>query len=151
MKTTKQRKIAQLAAVTKWRVANRQKARDATQRWYLANRETADECQRKYREANPGKVRAWSKGWRKRNPDYSYKKYGMTTGEFQAMSDEQSGACVICRAVKKLCVDHCHETGKIRGLLCRSCNVSLGLMKDSFSNLIRAADYIRRRAIVSGR
>ena len=52
----------------------------------------------------------------------------------------QGGVCAICKRKfdKTPCVDHCHSTGKVRGLLCRKCNIGLGFCRDD-SNLMRAA------------
>ena len=69
--------------------------------------------------------------------------YGISTEQFQKMLSEQNGCCKICnRASEKLHVDHCHKTGGVRGLLCVSCNRTLGLFKDSAELLIRAAEYL---------
>ncbi len=57
----------------------------------------------------------------------------------------QNGACAICKKKRKrwLCVDHCHRTGKIRGLLCTSCNAALGSFEDDPHTTQVAADYLR--------
>lgn len=63
------------------------------------------------------------------------------------MLDQQAGLCAICTDPmvpgKKTHVDHCHKTGRIRGLLCHHCNVAIGLMRESTCLLYAAADYIR--------
>jgi protein-arginine kinase activator protein McsA len=59
-----------------------------------------------------------------------------------ALSD---GKCNICnKKEKKLHVDHCHKTKKVRGLLCGSCNKGLGLFKDDKESLLEAAEYLKR-------
>lgn len=74
------------------------------------------------------------------------KKFGLTPGTYQAMLAAQGGGCAICRAEKaslrKLHVDHCHTTGKVRGLLCGKCNSLLGFAEDSLEILSRAAAYL---------
>jgi hypothetical protein len=65
------------------------------------------------------------------------------------MYQEQNGKCVVCGCEKNgskenFCVDHDHTTGKVRGLLCHNCNVSIGLMKDSPDLLLKAAEYLNR-------
>lgn len=83
------------------------------------------------------------------------KHYGIGIEDFDAMFAAQSGVCAICskpeRAVDKktqqirdLAVDHDHETGAVRGLLCSGCNTSLGAMNDDPKLLRAAADYIER-------
>lgn len=75
--------------------------------------------------------------------------------QFRAMLKAQGGVCAICREPEtashngrllQLSVDHCHETGVIRGLLCRDCNHTLGKFKDNPDRFRAAADYIERHA-----
>lgn len=82
-------------------------------------------------------------------------RYGISTVEYDAMLEAQSGVCAICGGVetalsnlgqiRPLAVDHDHATGAIRGLLCDDCNVGLGRMKDSPDTLIAAAMYLSTR------
>lgn len=80
------------------------------------------------------------------------KQYGITVEEFKLMETAQNGMCAICGKMnnisrhgsrKDLCVDHDHETGRIRGLLCAHCNVALGNFRDSIENLENAIRYLR--------
>src|SRR5579862_5532617 len=52
--------------------------------------------------------------------------YGLSIEELDQMVADQQSRCLICKRKSKLCVDHCHRTGAIRGLLCRTCNMALG-------------------------
>lgn len=80
------------------------------------------------------------KSYRKRaNLIYNY---GMTVENFNQMSLTQKNRCAVCNQIKKLVVDHCHTTGKIRGLLCQQCNSGLRYFKDSLYNLTSAYRYI---------
>lgn len=73
------------------------------------------------------------------------KLYGITSEEYEALESAQGSACAICRKEHpKLHVDHCHDTGKVRGLLCPGCNVGLARFDDSIEGLQRAIDYLRR-------
>jgi hypothetical protein len=67
-------------------------------------------------------------------------KYGISMRDYKAMQARQQGVCAICRQNpgKPLCVDHCHETRTVRGLLCFQCNTGLGCFRDHPS-LTRAA------------
>ncbi len=62
-------------------------------------------------------------------------KYGITEEDYERMLEEQDHLCAICRepcsSGRRLAVDHCHLTGKVRGLLCMNCNIALGKLKDS--------------------
>jgi len=77
-----------------------------------------------------------------------YKKlYGLTLDDYNKLFSDQKGCCLICKKhqsdlVKKLGVDHDHATGKIRGLLCSSCNAAIGLLEDDIALLQRAISYL---------
>jgi hypothetical protein len=70
------------------------------------------------------------------DPDHRDKRrarsYGLSLQDYRAMRERQKNVCGICKTPgKPLCVDHCHATGKVRGLLCRGCNLGLGNYKDN--------------------
>lgn len=58
-------------------------------------------------------------------------RYGITQAQYTELFDLQGGVCAICGKDAKLCVDHCHETGVVRGLLCHKCNIRLGGWDDA--------------------
>ncbi len=70
--------------------------------------------------------------------------YDLTVEQFNVMVEEQNGLCKICNKppVKWLCVDHCHKTKVIRGLLCDRCNTVIGRMGDDPALLRSAAEYL---------
>ena len=74
-----------------------------------------------------------------------YKKYGLTTQEVEEQGEFQDWRCVICgRDIRnRFHIDHDHQTGRFRGLLCFNCNIGLGNFRDSITNLIRAAEYLQ--------
>jgi hypothetical protein len=92
--------------------------------------------------------------WRIKNPvrrrinRRSYdlkKKYGLSLEQFENMLNAQGGVCAICRKkTVRMAVDHCHKTGKIRGILCIQCNPGLGKFFDSPDLCRRAAEYLER-------
>lgn len=71
-------------------------------------------------------------------------KYGLTRDAYDAMVKSQNGKCFICDEVTALHIDHCHDIGTVRGLLCISCNRGLGYFKDKPELLKRAAAYLVR-------
>lgn len=79
--------------------------------------------------------------------NYQFKrKYGITISEQQSLLTQQEGLCAICKEVpKKPCVDHCHTTKKVRGILCVSCNMALGLLKDNLLHVQRMGEYLMRQ------
>lgn len=103
-----------------------------------------------WRAKNRLKVRATWKRWEAKNKDYVKDKklqwrYGITLSEFLAMHEKQGNVCKIClgiRGVRKLVVDHQHETGKVRGLLCENCNRGIGLFDDNIEILKSAIKYL---------
>ena len=71
--------------------------------------------------------------------------YGITATEYESLLKESGGECAICQRPfggEAPRIDHCHTTGKIRGLLCHNCNAALGLFKDSPEVLSRAVEYL---------
>ncbi len=76
--------------------------------------------------------------------------YGITSEERAEILAQQNSACAICDKPEsdfncKLSVDHCHVTGKVRGLLCKKCNSGIGLLKDSVENLKKALAYLESK------
>lgn len=70
------------------------------------------------------------------------KKYNLSYEDYEKMVEEQEGRCALCGESKQLVVDHCHETLKIRKLLCRMCNTGLGMFKDKPEILHKAIGYL---------
>jgi hypothetical protein len=111
------------------------------------------ELARSWRKKNPARVLASVKSWKARHPgrDADYKRkaaYGITREQFDRLRLSQTGKCAICKrdfsSGKDQHVDHDHQSGRVRGLLCSGCNTALGLMKDSPERLRAAADYLER-------
>lgn len=78
-------------------------------------------------------------------------RYGITLEQYYALLKEQNFVCAICKRAHKawrgsyLTVDHCHNTGEIRGLLCGSCNAALGKFDDNPELLINAYIYLQKK------
>lgn len=112
-----------------------EKARRRARKWHQDNKEYA----RKYRQE-------------RYDPEKRLKKllsrYDLTLEEYNTLSQKQNGCCAICGTTKgsknggRLVVDHCHESGNIRGLLCHSCNRGLGMFRDKPELLKKALKYL---------
>jgi len=98
-----------------------------------------------------------AKEWRRNNPEKREKhtregflkgQYDMTVEEYNEMLEAQGDGCAICGGVnsdgRSLAVDHCHETGLIRGILCTRCNMGLGYVGDDVKILRRMIGYLSR-------
>jgi hypothetical protein len=98
------------------------------------------------------KYRKTPAGQKSRVDSVRLRRYGMGKGEYERRLIEQGNACFIClkpcKSGKRLAVDHNHITGKVRGLLCYSCNTGLGhfLADNGPETLLRAVAYIQRDA-----
>lgn len=118
-------------------------------------------CTKVYQAAwyqkNKAKQAALAKAWRLRNPGrkrdadrvgFLKTKYGITPAEYDRMLAGQGGVCASCfrppSPHRMLAVDHCHETGRNRGLLCGSCNSAIGMLGDNLEGVQRAVDYLMR-------
>jgi hypothetical protein len=138
--------------------------------WYLKNRESElekarqrrltdpeefrkqkRETQRAWREKNRERDRDTRRAWQAANRDkgrasYLRYQYGIEPEDYDAMLSKQNGACAICAVelVKgsKTHIDHCHTTGKVRGLLCTKCNMGIGHFNDDPAVLRAAAGYV---------
>ena len=128
--------------------ANKERAAETARAYQEANKERIREHRRNYRmneeakairaewiASNRDRVKANNKRDRERNADTRRNrdfvvKYGITIDDYYRMFDEQGGVCAVCfrppNAGRRMAVDHDHNTGAIRGLLCNSCNLALG-------------------------
>jgi len=97
----------------------------------------------------------YAREYRKKNPlavknNALKSAFGITIDDYFDMLEKQCGGCAICGTdkpgkgrFKYFAVDHCHETNKIRGLLCNDCNTALGLFKDRLDLLDAAKQYLQ--------
>lgn len=116
-----------------------------------ASRKKGRESARKQREKDPEKVRNRQRDYRRLNPDKAQNvwlktEYGITLAYKRGLLKAQGGGCAVCGKKVKLDVDHNHKTGKVRGLLCRPCNMSLGLLKESSETIIALLRYLKKHS-----
>jgi hypothetical protein len=161
-------KKADAARVRAYKLANPEKIRAANRRRYTDNRVATMEATRKWALANPER---YAEIRRRASWKHRLKRYGLTVEQFNAMLAAQNYCCAICKsdavgnkrngkgAKRRLTegwptvaqqgdftwhVDHDHKTGKVRGLLCHSCNAALGLMRDDPARLAAMIEYLKR-------
>lgn len=107
--------------------------RERAARWYAENKDRASRSQAQWHARN-----------RERQAHYKRRRqYGITDAEYKRMREEQGDRCAICGKDRPLVVDHCHDTGKVRGLLCNKCNSAIGYLGDDPTVIERAATYVR--------
>jgi len=108
--------------------------------------------QRKYYINNKESMLAYSKERYTSEQSYAYslrRKYNISVEDYDNLYNSQSGRCAICgkhqaELNKRLSVDHNHDTGDIRGLLCLSCNVAIGLFGDNIQIVEEVLAYLNR-------
>jgi hypothetical protein len=145
---------------------NIEKRKARQRKYYLLNRERMVEKTKKWQKKNPLKVKKnqdrfrltqpnWRKDYYKNNPDkYEQMRFKsmmwrlrvkLSFEEFKKLLKKQKNKCAICGKIetkRRISVDHCHKTGKVRGLLCQLCNTSLGGFQDDIKRLERAIVYL---------
>ena len=109
-------------------------------------REYRLEATRKYRGKFPERVKV-------QNRSSKLAMYGLSDEAYNEMRAEQNGLCALCKkrdgGRRGLFVDHDHETGEVRGLLCHSCNTGLGMLGDNVAGLEKAIAYLQGRIVDS--
>ena len=117
-------------------------------RWREKNPEKVKEKHKKYAEKNKERCKEYySKNKDKAFERYLKNTYQMSIEEYETSLKNQSEVCAICKSKcvsgRKLAVDHNHDTGQIRGLLCCKCNRGLGNFNDNFDLLEQAVLYLK--------
>jgi len=129
-----------------WRARNKEK-----------NAEYQKEYNKEYRKKNVEKLNANNKKWREENKEQDAlamlkarlkRKYNLSIEEYETLIESQNNSCKVCgthaknNLKGKLYIDHCHTTGKVRGLLCMKCNSALGLLNDDKELIQNLLDYL---------
>jgi hypothetical protein len=115
-------------------------------------RQRQREHQRRYRERNPEKKRESRRLWYLRHKEkhraliragHLRRKYGISIEAFERMLKDQGSGCAVCHTpfVGFPSVDHCHNSGRVRAILCHGCNTALGFAKDDPEILLALASY----------
>jgi len=102
-------------------------------------------CRKDYQRARLSKIAPTANGEKYVNITNRLRKHRITYTHYRSMLTKQNNCCAICSQVlSRDHIDHCHVTGKVRGILCRACNLGLGMFKDDIETMKKAIDYLRR-------
>jgi hypothetical protein len=128
-----------------------------SQKYYWRNPEKARKYARDRRAKDPERHKSYVRKYREKNVDaerarHLMREYGITLEQYEQRHRKQNGLCAIClqpetkerNGVKyRLAVDHCHKTGKVRGLLCFKCNAAMGSFEKRNIDLYNVQSYLR--------
>lgn len=137
----------------KYKIENKEKIKQKSKEYYEKNKDAI----KLKRIANKQNENGRSKNWRMRNPEKvqenNLKKFGISLEDYKQLCLKQNNKCAICKIDRSLlnrnlCVDHDHVTLKVRGLLCDTCNRSIGLLKDDVQVLKSAIKYLENNLAV---
>jgi Rps23 Pro-64 3,4-dihydroxylase Tpa1-like proline 4-hydroxylase len=110
----------------KYRERTREQAKQRAKTWYSQNKERAKKTNRKNK----------------------LKQYGLTVDQYNQLIENQNNSCLICKKEFseqiKSHIDHCHASGKVRGILCQKCNQGIGLFYESLESLQSAIEYLKK-------
>ena len=156
----------------RWRLKNPERSREIIREWRLKNPDKVKATDKRWRNNHPDKTKAADKKWKSNHSDKvkeiaatyhrkhrehilqhkrdgRFKKYGLTENAFYALLAGQGGACAICGTSTwggqhgVPIIDHDHESGDIRGLLCNTCNLAAGLLGDNPEKVQLLLTYLR--------
>lgn len=130
-------KECKLAGNLAWRKANKNKVAESKRGYAIRNREAMRKYQKEYRALRGAEAAEYRRRWNLAT------RYSLTIEDFTRLLESQGGCCAVCgRKGGRQVVDHDHDTGEVRGILCVRCNVAIGSLGDSVEGLMRAVRYL---------
>jgi hypothetical protein len=125
----------------RWAAKNQDENRERIRRWRQENNSRHRDYQQQYYEENREAI------LQRRKENHRIRRYGVTPERFERLFAAQGRCCAVCKAseprgVRDWHVDHDHETGAVRGILCITCNIALGMLHDDPARCRAAADYL---------
>lgn len=121
-----------------WRLKNKESMKIYHSEFYKKNKKEIDRRNIKYYKEHRKEV------YLNQRRNALKNSYGLTIEGYEVLVQSQNGKCCICLLEKPLVVDHDHETGKIRGLLCHKCNSGIGMMCDDIKIVRMAYEYLKK-------
>ena len=144
-----------------YREKNKEKTKVRNKTYRENNKERLLANYKTYYEKNKEKIKARHRTYYKKNKDRVRNKelkrnFGISLHEYNLMLTEQKGKCSCCgihqnELTKKFAVDHDHDTGLIRGLLCNHCNLAIGMLGDNLEGLMKALNYLEKHELTKER
>lgn len=134
-----------LAKNREWRSANRGKVAESKRRYMMRNRDAIRAHRKAYMEAHKVEAAEYRRRWN------LAKRYGITLEQYAEMWSRQGGLCGVCqKSHRRMVVDHDHDTGAVRGILCHRCNICLGGLGDNLGGVMRVVRYLSGGEACSG-
>lgn len=151
-KLDEERRIKHNEYIVEYRKKNKEKVQMCEKNSRDRNKEGVSKKNIKYYQKNRDIMIEKKKERYKKNPEKNWeekiiRKYGINKETYMDMFNKQGGKCCICyipqdKLKRRLAVDHCHKTGKVRALLCLNCNRGIGMLKDNPEYLRRAVELL---------
>ncbi len=131
-----------------YREENKDRLKQQSKKHYSENSEYYKEKARCWKASNAVKKKILDRKYHLKH------KYGITIEQYESMLESQNGLCKLCgkpewikanfsEDIRLLSVDHCHDTGRIRGLLCGNCNTAIGILGDTEQSIERVYKYMK--------
>lgn len=139
-----------------WYYANREKAKEKAKKWNLEHPERRSKVHKEWLKKNFDYVAKYKKEYRVKNKEKiriarrtrTIKEYGISVDDYNLLLASQNGMCAICcgsaSEKRTFHIDHDHITGKVRGILCHSCNTTIGFVNEDIGRLNKIIDYIKK-------
>jgi hypothetical protein len=143
-----------------YRIDNKEKIKEGNRKSYLKYHEKRLKARQKYNKEHREERIKYLREKNLKEPNYFRNSrlknlFGITYLEYQKILKKQNNVCAICgnteslkdvwsNGIRSLAVDHCHETNKVRGLLCGNCNTALGKFKDNIKLMKKAIKYLEK-------
>jgi hypothetical protein len=136
--------------------ANKEKVKAKSREYYEANKDRQKEQRNTWRKSNQDKMNEYNRAYRYRNRAQPHrgkiKQYGLTLERYNTLVSQTGDNCPICgvqfdwvnrHKANRPCIDHCHKTGEVRGIICGKCNAAIGMFSDSVETLGKAIQWLQ--------
>lgn len=145
-----------------YHIRNKEKKQLYRKERWVKYKERLSAYYKRYQKANAAQINAYNRQWYAKHIESERasgiawyhanesvircRRYGITIDAYREMLSRQNGACAICLSLpgrSRLHIDHNHDTGRVRGLLCSRCNAGVGMFKDNHELMLAAVEYVQ--------